>query len=269
MSFRGGSWPSGSDRRFRLAAWRRAVAGLIYFGSTLAWAQEPVLVDRVVIRFTSPDTGGVARPRFVFERRLALLARLQALADPDFRRNPRADYLARHVRAALEQHIAEQLLSSYEIRPPPTEAELEVRLRAAHVSLLERVGGAGQFESAVRAEGLGVHEVTQLLAARARASLYLDRMVAPMLTPSETELRVVHRTTRTPFSSQPYEEIAEPLRRWYVSQRLSAAVKAFYEGARSRVAVHSTLPEEFVEAARPTFSDSLWSSREPPAPAEP
>jgi hypothetical protein len=72
--------------------------------------------------------------------------------------------------------------------------------------------------------------------------LYLDRMVATMLTPTDTELRIVHRTTRTPFSAQPYEAIAPLLGRWYVAQRLNAAVRAFYEGARSRIKVTLAAP---------------------------
>jgi hypothetical protein len=58
-----------------------------------------------------------------------------------------------------------------------------------------------------------------------------------MLTPSDTELRIVHRTTRTPFTGADYEAIAPMLQRWYVAQRLNVAVRAFYEGARSRLQV--------------------------------
>ena len=58
-----------------------------------------------------------------------------------------------------------------------------------------------------------------------------------MLAPSETELRVVHRTMQSPFSSQPFVDVAVALRRWYVAQQLNNAVRAFYEGARSRIAV--------------------------------
>jgi hypothetical protein len=55
----------------------------------------------------------------------------------------------------------------------------------------------------LRAESLDPGELDSLLVRRARASLYLDRMVATMLTPSDTELRIIHRTTRTPFSRSP------------------------------------------------------------------
>ena len=47
-----------------------------------AHAQE-VPLDRVVVRFIAPETGGMRSPRFIFERVLAFEARLEALADPD------------------------------------------------------------------------------------------------------------------------------------------------------------------------------------------
>jgi len=69
----------------------------------------------------------------------------------------------------------------------------------------------------------------------ARASLYLDRMVAPMLEPSEAELREVQRSTASPFFGQKFEDVVVPLRRWYVAERLEAAVANFYQNARARV----------------------------------
>jgi hypothetical protein len=205
----------------------------------VALAQKPpgeVFVDRVVARFTSPETGGVVAPRFIFERELSFEARLEALSDASFRNSDEvAPYMQRHVRGALERHMAETLLGHLEIDPEPTPAELQSRMRVAHRSLAQQVGGEAALEGARQDEGLGHREMSRLYYRRARASLYLDRMVAPMLSPSHTELRVVHRTTATPFSAQPYESVEPLLRRWYVTQRLNAAVRAFYEGARSRI----------------------------------
>lgn len=199
-----------------------------------------VLLDRVAARFTSPETGGITRPRFIFERELAFEARLEALQDSGFRPAPEAPYLDRHVRAALERHMAEVLLGSLEITPEPTEAELEARSATAQISLVQQVGGPAALDAARDAERISPGELRDLLARRARASLYLDRMVAPMLTPSDTELRIVHRTTRTPFSARPYEDVAPALRHWYIAQRLNVAVRAFYEGTRSRIRVTLT-----------------------------
>jgi hypothetical protein len=60
-------------------------------------------------------------------------------------------------------------------------------------------------------------------------------MVAPMLSPSEAELRNLHRTVHTPFRELPYERAAVPLRRWYVGRRLSESLASFFQNARSRL----------------------------------
>ncbi|HTV20442.1 MAG TPA: hypothetical protein VMG12_17280 [Polyangiaceae bacterium] len=203
-----------------------------------ASAEEPsVAVDRAAIRFTAPETGGIDQPQFIFERELAFEARLEALSDGGYRVSDEEPYVDRHVRAALERHMAEVLLSRLEITPDPTPRELSARTRAAQQTLAQQVGGDAELERARLAEGIAPGELDRLLGRRARASLYLDRMVATMLTPSDTELRIVHRTTRTPFTGAPFETIAPMLQRWYVAQRLNVAVRAFYEGARSRLQV--------------------------------
>jgi hypothetical protein len=206
--------------------------------------EERVAVDRVAIRFTAPETGSLDQPQFIFERELAFEARLEALSDGGFRVTDEEPYVDRHVRAALERHMAEVLLSRLEITPEPTPRELGVRIRAARQTLAQQLGGDAELERARLAEDIAVEEVERLLGRRARASLYLDRMVATMLTPSDTELRIVHRTTRTPFSGAAYETVAPMLQRWYVAQRLNTAVRAFYEGARSRLQVTELVGSE-------------------------
>jgi hypothetical protein len=224
-----------------LPAGARAADGASPSASTAPSTAAPAVaaqpIDRVVARFTAPETGGVASPRFIFERELAFEARLEAFTDNGFAVTVDKPYLDRHVRSALERHMAETLLQSLEITPEPSPGDLQVRMRSARLALVEQVGGEGALSELQRAEGLEPSELGSLLARRARASLYLDRMVATMLTPSDTELRIVHRTTRTPFSAQPYEAVAPLLARWYVGQRLNSAVRAFYEGARSRIKV--------------------------------
>jgi hypothetical protein len=238
-----------AGRRRRGAVARAGLALALCLGAlaTLrdASAEDaPVGVDRVAIRFTAPETGGIDQPQFIFERELAFEARLDALADGGFRVTDEEPYVERHVRSALERHMAEVLLSRLEITPEPTPRELVVRTRAARQTLAQQVGGDAELERARLAEDIAPGEVDVLLARRARASLYLDRMVATMLTPSDTELRIVHRTTRTPFSGSPYEAIAPLLSRWYVAQRLNTAVRAFYEGARSRLQVTELVGSE-------------------------
>jgi len=198
---------------------------------------EPVLVDRAVVRFEAPETGGARRPRFVFERELSFEARLEALADPDRVALGDAPYRERHVTAALDRHIAETILGALRIEPEPTTAELEHQSQLARRMLSDRAGGPDALDAARESEGISEREFGRLLLQKARASLYLDRMVTPMLEPSEAELRSLHKSTTTPFRDAPFDPIRAALLRWYVSRRLNAALASFYENARSRIDV--------------------------------
>jgi hypothetical protein len=216
-----------------------ACAALIFAASpAVANPGQPAALDRVVVRFDAPETGGVAKPKFIFERELAFEARLEALADSE-RLDRSVPYLDRHVRAAMERHVAEELLSHLAMDPEPSAAEQERRAAGARDMLAARVGGEENFLSAARAEGIEPADLDELLNREARASLYLDRMVAPMLEPSEAELREVHRAGANPFRGQRFDEVMPALRRWYVSERLETALGAFFQNATARV--HLTL----------------------------
>jgi hypothetical protein len=220
-----------------MRSWAAVLGLLATLGATSPAEADPVVLDRAVVRFTAPETGGVRAPRFVLERVLAFEAQLEALSDPGFRREAGTPYRQRHVRAALERHIAETLLASLRIDPEPTPRELTRQTNAARLVLWQRVGGADGLAKAARAEGIGEREILRILRRRARASLYLDRMVAPMLKPSNAELRSIHRAVQTPFRDRPVAEVVEQLRRWYVARRLAAAVTSFYQNARSRLQI--------------------------------
>jgi len=221
----------------RLATWLLVV--VITVGSFSVRAEDAaprvVLLDRVSVRWHAPEMGGVERPQFIFERELAFEARIAALADPDVDTAPFTD---RHVRAALERHIAETLLSQLPVLPAPTTAEITSRAEIARAVLEQRVRGRDKLNAAAKAEGIGPGEVDAMLRRQARASLYLDRMIAPMLEPSESELRALLATPgATPFSGQPYDKVALPLGRWVVAQRLGDAIATYYQTARARVVV--------------------------------
>ena len=210
------------------------VALFLTVGS-LAAAGTPV--DRAVVRFEAPETGGAQHPRFVFERELSFEARLEALSDPDRATLGDLPYRDRHVTAALDRHIAETMLGALHIEPEPTARELEAQAELAHRLLSDRAGGEEALDAARRAEGISEREFGRLLVQKARASLYLDRMVTPMLSPSEAELRSLHKSSNTPFRNAPFDTIRPALLRWYVSRRLNAALSSFYENARSRIDV--------------------------------
>jgi hypothetical protein len=212
----------------------RGILAVSLFGAA-AFA-EPVVVDRVVVSFVTRDTGGIAAPRFVYERQLAFEARLEALAEGEVHEGD-APFRQRHLRAALDRHIAETVLESETIRPAPAETEIRARIEQARLALIERVGGLVPLKEAAVAEGIADWELLRLLRRQALASLYLDRMVAPMLEPSDAELRQVYRTQRTPFAGKPFGEAEPALRRWYVGTRLEAALANFYDGLRGRLSL--------------------------------
>jgi hypothetical protein len=218
------------------------LAALLLAGRPLA--AEPRLVDRAVVRFVASEAGGLRSPQFICERMLAFEARLEALSEPhrtlSDRRRP---YLEHHVRAAMERHIAETLLASLAIDPEPTREDLDRQALAAERMLVQRIGGASELESAAAAEGIDRREVHEMLRRRARASLYLDRMVAPMLVPSTAELKRVHLVAPEPLRSRSFSNARLAVERWYVSRQLAAAVTSYYQSARSRVRV-TLLPEK-------------------------
>jgi hypothetical protein len=215
--------------RFLVAA---ALIGASLSGEARA---KPVLLDRVVVRFYAPEIGGVERPRFIYERRLAFEARIEALADQD--RGGEQAYRERHVSAALERHVSEVLLSSFRIEPEPPPAVMDHQVELARKLLSDRVGGEEALLAAQRAEGISQAELSSLLRRQARASLYLDRMVAPMLRPSDAELEAIQRSAPAALQNEPFVRVRPLLLRWYVGKRLSSAMASFFQEARSRVTI--------------------------------
>lgn len=201
-----------------------------------AAAAEPLVLDRAVVRFFAPETGGVERPRFIYERRLAFAARIEALSDRE-RGNDGQPYRERHVSAALERHISEVLLASLRIEPEPSEAVVSRQVELARKLLVDRVGGEALLLEAQQAEGVSSAELSVLLRRQARASLYLDRMVAPMLRPSEAELEAIQRSAPASLQNEPFVRVRPLLLRWYVSRRLASAMASFFQEARSRVTI--------------------------------
>ncbi|MEZ4374825.1 MAG: hypothetical protein R3B07_28685 [Polyangiaceae bacterium] len=197
--------------------------------------QRALLIDRAVVRFIAAETGGVENPQFIFERELAFEARLEALSDRGFRARAKLPYRERHLRAALERHISETLLAALRIDRQPSERELRVRAQQSRKAWVQRVGGEVQLADAAAAEGLGASELLRVFRRQARASLYIDRMITPMLRPSRAELETLHRSAETPFRGQPFNQVEPLLRNWYISRRLSLALQNFFQNVRARV----------------------------------
>jgi hypothetical protein len=203
-------------------------------------AQEAVELDRVVVRWHARATGGTKKPQFITARELAFAARLEALSEGAA---PEVPFSAKQLEAAIQRHVTETVLARLPVDPEPTPKEVARYAEAARGMMARTIGdgdaaaGRAAIDAARRAEGITNEELDTMLRLRARASWYLDKMVAPMLEPSELDLREVHRAGETPFTAQRFEDIEPALRQWYVSSRMSAALDQYYRTLRTRVDV--------------------------------
>ncbi len=212
-------------------------------GVALAQPPSEASFDRTVARYTAPEMGDVAHPRFVFERVLAFEARLAVIAAGGSEQGD--GYTERDVRAALDRHIAEEILATLADKlmsdaPPdrrPGAKELdEVREKVVAASI-EALGGRDRVDRAAHAEGLDRAEVEGLLERGAMAAWYLDRAVTPILHPGDDQLRDVYRTSEHPYRGQPYDQVKARLERWFVLERLHVAESGFLQTARSRLRI--------------------------------
>src|SRR5579884_611792 len=125
----------------------------------------PVLVDRVAVRFYSPETGGPEHPLFVLERRLAFEARLEALSDG------RTGFDDRDVASAMDRDIGEQILAGLAHKvidespadKRPDARDIEKAEQDVSAGLLARFGGRAAVDAAAAAEQLDPTEVDAML----------------------------------------------------------------------------------------------------------
>jgi hypothetical protein len=147
----------------------------------------------------------------------------------------------------MDRHIAEELLASLPLERQPDEAEIARVAADLRAGLLQRIGGErspAEFDlvlaDTAALEGLSPDEVNQILRRRARAALYLERAVAPLLFPTEEQLRDVYRTSAHPYRGVKFEVARLQLSRWFVDERLRSSATAFLQAARSRVKIIPT-----------------------------
>ncbi len=223
-------------RRALLRAGALAGLGLAFGIDFGADADEPppVLVDRGVGRWWSTDRGLVPKPQIVFARELAFEARLEAMASGDA---PDAPLTDRYIRAALNRHIAESVLSLLPVDPAPTPEVIAERAGVAGQILESRVGGAERLGKALAIEGISEDELAALFRRSARASLYLDRMVAPEVEPTRDELVELQASGTTPYTKEPFTKVEDKLRRWAIARRLNDALDTFFQRSRSKLIV--------------------------------
>ncbi|MEO8796385.1 MAG: hypothetical protein ABI551_00745 [Polyangiaceae bacterium] len=209
---------------------------MLHASTSQADAPTGKMIDGTAVRFFAPESGGSAKPRFISYRLLAFEARLEAKAeDPSYKA-----YQERHVRAAIERHVTEEILASLPLEHPPDAAELGRIASEMRAGLVLRLGGEAALTQQAALEGITTHEIDAVLIRRARAALYIHRMITPILYPSEEELREVFRTSNHPFHAQKFDDARTQFQRWFVEERLKAAEGAYYQSARTRIQIFPT-----------------------------
>ncbi len=191
-------------------------------------------IDRVAVRYYAPETGGSARPRFVSERTLAFEARIEALVE---QAAPGSVYEDRFVRAALDRHVAEDMLAALAVQSGLAQDYVSVLADQVRTGLAERVGGKDALAAAMRDEGIDDAELDAIVRRRVRAAWYVDRAITPILHPTEEQLREVFRTGGHPFHNRAFDDVRAGLGRWFVEERMRAAETTFLQEARARVRV--------------------------------
>lgn len=214
--------------------WLGATAALACIASAAASSQaQPTFatVDSIAVRYFAPETGGAARPRFISSRQVDFEARLLALEE-----DPQGSIHPRHVRAAIESHVADDVLASLPLDPEPDPATVARISELVRAALEQRAAGKAAFDQAAKQDGMSATEVDALVRRQARAAIYLDRST-PLLAYTEDQLREAYRTTGHPFRQRRFDECRDELVRWLVIERFRDAEQAYLQTARSRLTV--------------------------------
>jgi hypothetical protein len=240
-----------SIRRLRTFSWfLPGMMVLFGMGHWLSVAHAKQRNDRIVYVFDSPETGGPLAPQVIFERELAFEARLEASAQKEALADSKTPYAERHVKAALDRHIATTLLaslpveSSQVLKTDPCETgnktgskrgDLARRVALARSVLVLRVGGEDKLQKAAEAEGIGPSELSRMLRREALAARYLDMMITPMLEPSVFELHEYWRTRSVLMPGVKFRQARCWIRKMVISQKLGEALKAFWQSSQMRI----------------------------------
>lgn len=194
---------------------------------------EEVPLDGTAVRYYAPEIGGARKPQFITHRVLAFQATIESKAeDPE-----NVGTQERHVRAAVDRLVVEGVLAALPLERTPDARELQTVAATLRAGIAERIGGEDVLQAAAQAQGLAPGEVDALFYRRARAALYADRSLTPVLYASEEQLREVFRTAPHPFRGRRFDDIKTRLAAWYVDERLRVALGAFLQSARARIRV--------------------------------
>ncbi len=210
-----------------------AIAALVFAGPLLALADGTpphVTVDAVAVRFFAPDTGGPAHPRFITQRELSFEARLLALED-----DPQGVVQARHVRAAVDSHLADEMVSSLPNEHAPDAATLLTTIEVFRTAIEQRVGSRAAIDHALKTDGITEAELRTILQRQALAALYFDHALTPILAYTDDQLHETYTTTSHPFRARRFDDCKNDLARWLLVERFRSAEQGYLQTARSRV----------------------------------
>jgi hypothetical protein len=216
----------------------RVVRALAFLGVTLvaglAFGEggDRTTVDRTALRYTSPETGGTAKPRFLTEHEVAFFARLESLVDDG---QVSADFYERYQKVAVLRLIAEEMLSELQIEGGSEPPKLPVYAAQAREALNVRAGGPERVTEARIAEGISEAEVSRFMLKRARAMVYIDRGAKGLFAPSDEELFSAWRTLSHPYKGARFEEMRARFIGYYAYERFRTLELDFVQSARSRV----------------------------------
>lgn len=197
-----------------------------------AQAARRVPFDRVAVRYSAPETGGALTPRFLFDRQVAFLVRVEAILEDGALSE---GYIDRHLRTTVERHIAEQMLAALQVRSSEP-ANLPARVKIAREDWVRLVGAAA-FEESMRAEGISEGELTAMLQDRVRAMEYLDKEITSFTQPSEDDLYASFRASPHPYRNKKYDDARQEFLRWYELTRYRALSLDYLQGVKSRTTI--------------------------------
>ena len=192
-------------------------------------------VDRVAVRYITPETGGNTRPRTITERQLAFYARLEALNEQTPIEG--SEYPERYLRGATDRIVARAMLANLLIQRGSEPPDLPRLTAEARSELAERVGGASVLDDVMKREGIEEAELLAWLRDQVRALWYIDRVITPIVSVTEDSLREAYRSAVHPFRNQKFEDSRTKLRFWLVTERMRAAEIEFLQSARTRIRV--------------------------------
>lgn len=198
-------------------------------------APAPVLVDRIAVRYVTPETGGNARPRFLSERELAFFARVEAAVEGAPIEGD--EYPERYVRAATDRLVARAMLANLLVQRGSEPPDLPRLAGEARAELAARFGPPGALEEALKQEGLDEGELMAFLRDQVRAITYVDRVITPIVTVTEDSLREAYRSVPHPFRKEKFDEARTKLKQWLVVERMRVAELEFLQGARARIRI--------------------------------